>query len=254
MKTTSRRHRLARLACALALLVANCGGGSSTATDSSTSTLPTTASTTPPTTPPLIPLQAPPSDYEGFRAQTTACAGSTPPPPADLQFAGYADAEIAPGTTATLTTSCGDIVIELDPEASPETVKSFVFLAEQGYFDGTAFHRIKPGFVIQGGDPTATGRGNPGYVVPDEFPTDEFAYDFGVVAMANGGPGTTGSQFFIMVGDSGLPPSYSPVGRVISSDEPLLDIVRVPLAVSRGGERSVPLETVYIESVTITRP
>ena len=155
-------------------------------------------------------------------------------PPADLQFDGYNDRNVAEGTTATITTSCGDIVIELDPVSSPETVKSFVFLTEQGYFDGTAMHRIMPGFMIQAGDPTATGRGGPGYFVPDEFPEAGFAYSFGVVAMANAGPNSTGSQFFIMVAEAGLSPNFSPFGNVIAGEETLFDIIRVPLASSRA--------------------
>ncbi len=90
--------------------------------------------------------------------------------------------------------------------------------------------------------------------MPDEFPEAGFAYSSGVVAMANAGPNSTGSQFFIMVGEAGLPPNYSPFGQVVSGNETLLDIVRVPLGVSRNGERSVPLESVYIESVTVTPP
>jgi peptidyl-prolyl cis-trans isomerase B (cyclophilin B) len=248
IRTTTNRRRLAMLAIALGLLATACGGGD---TDSETSA-PTTSA--PSTTQPLIPLQGPPTDYEGFRAQAPACDAESPPATGGLQFATYEDDAVPVGTTATITTSCGEIVIELDPVAAPETTKSFVFLANQGYFDGTAFHRVLPGFVIQGGDPTATGRGEPGYVVPDEYPADDFEYSFGVVAMANAGPGTTGSQFFIMVGEAGLPPTFSPFGRVLSGDETLLDIVRVPLAVTTRGERSIPLETVYIESVTINTP
>lgn len=241
--TMIRRHRrIAVVAAVLSIAVVACGGSADDEPAITTTTLP------------LIPLQSPPSDYEGFRAQETACGAPAPAAAADLQFDGYDDIAVAPGTTAAIATSCGDMVIELDPIAAPETVKSFVFLAQNGYFDGTAFHRILPGFVIQGGDPTATGRGGPGYVVPDEFPAAGFAYDFGVVAMANAGPNSTGSQFFIMVGEAGLSPTFSPFGRVLSGDAALLDIVRVPLAASRTGERSVPLETVYIESVTIAAP
>lgn len=171
-----------------------------------------------------------------------------------MSFSAYEPSTVPAGTTATIVTSCGPIVIALDPDAAPETVASFVFLAEQGYFDGIAFHRIVPQFVIQGGDPTATGRGGPGYVVPDEFPPADFTYTVGTVAMANAGPGTTGSQFFIMVNDAGLPPQFSVFGRVVDGFETLAEIVAVPLGVSRVGERSIPLASVYIESVTIDRP
>ncbi|MCP3977166.1 MAG: peptidylprolyl isomerase [bacterium] len=152
---------------------------------------------------------------------------------------------------ATINTSCGSIVVELDPMVAPETVNSFVFLARDGYFDGTVSHRVLPGFVIQAGDPTGTGRGGPGYVVPDELPGEGFSYSAGVLAMANAGPNSTGSQFFIMIGDSGLPPLYSAFGQVVDGFSTLEAIAGVPLGTSARGETSVPLQTVYIESVTI---
>ena len=151
-------------------------------------------------------------------------------------------------------TSCGDIVAELDPALAPETVNSFVFLAREGYFDGTAAHRILPGFVVQAGDPTATGRGNPGYSLPDEFPPEGFVYERGILAMANAGSGTTGSQFFIMLGDSGLPPSFSAFGRVVEGMDVLDLIAATPLGDRTSGfsvEQSVPLETLYVERVVV---
>jgi peptidyl-prolyl cis-trans isomerase B (cyclophilin B) len=129
-----------------------------------------------------------------------------------------------------------------------------VFLAEQGYFDGTVSHRIAPGFVIQAGDPTATGRGGPGYVVPDELPPEGFAYETGILAMAHAGAGTTGSQFFIVTGSIDLPPSYSVFGAVLSGYEVIDEIESVPLAQRPNSfEVSVPLESVYIETITIDR-
>ena len=101
--------------------------------------------------------------------------------------------------TATLATSCGDIVIALDPAEAPVTVNNFVFLARQGFYDGLTFHRVVAGFVIQGGDPTGTGSGDAGYAFDDELPKD--GYPTGSVAMANSGPNTNGSQFFIVTGD-----------------------------------------------------
>ncbi len=98
--------------------------------------------------------------------------------------------------TAVLKTAKGDITIELNPQAAPITVNSFVFLACSGYYDGVTFHRVIPGFVAQGGDPTGTGRGGPGYTIPDEFGDIEFTP--GIVAMAKtGAPNSGGSQFFI---------------------------------------------------------
>jgi cyclophilin family peptidyl-prolyl cis-trans isomerase len=194
----------------------------------------------------------PPSDYAGFRAQPTACGAEAPPEAVATTYDVPQDMAIDPASTptATIATSCGDIVVELDPAAAPATVNSFVFLAEAGYFDGTVSHRVLPGFVIQMGDPTGTGSGSPGYVVPDELPAPGTVYTTGTVAMANAGPGTSGSQFFITLSDVGLPADYTIFGRVV--DSATLDaIASVPLGPGAQGEVSVPLETVYIESVTV---
>src|SRR5919197_3924861 len=103
--------------------------------------------------------------------------------------------------TATIDTSCGKITIELDPKAAPKTVNNFVFLANQKFFDGLTFHRVVKDFVIQGGDPQGTGSGGPGYEFADELPKD--GYKLGSLAMANSGPNTNGSQFFIVTGNQG---------------------------------------------------
>jgi len=157
--------------------------------------------------------------------------------------------------TATMATSCGDIVMELDPASSPETVNSFVFLAREGFFDGQVFHRIAEGFVIQGGDPEANGTGGPGYVIADEFPTaPDFIYEVGAVAMANRGARSTGSQFFFVIGENArhLTPSFNILGKVLSGQDALERMEQVPKGVLPGSvEESLPLETVYIESVTI---
>jgi cyclophilin family peptidyl-prolyl cis-trans isomerase len=104
--------------------------------------------------------------------------------------------------TAVMSTSMGDMVIALDPIKAPNTVNSFVFLALHHYFDGIIFHRIINGFVCQGGDPTGTGRGGPGYKFADELPKAG-QYEIGSVAMANAGPNTNGSQFFLISGPNG---------------------------------------------------
>ncbi len=148
--------------------------------------------------------------------------------------------------TATMTTSKGTIVIELDAVAAPRTVNSFVFLARQNFYDGVTFHRIIPGFVLQGGDPEGTGRGGPGYRFPDELPKAG-RYQVGSLAMANAGPDTNGSQFFIISGPDGaaLPPQYSLFGAVVKGG----DVVE---AIDSVGTRSGnPGERVVIESVTI---
>lgn len=225
-----------------------------TTSSSATTSASTTTSTTPSTTvdPGALPL-----NYEGYRAQSTACGAETPPPVTEMTFAAPEDQGIASDATVTvtITTSCGDIVAELDPSIAPETVNSFVFLAREGYFDGSAFHRIVSDFVIQGGDPTAIGSGGPGYVIGDEFPDPGFTYGRGVLAMANSGANSTGSQFFIVTGeDVGLPNQYSVFGTVVDSDDPLDRISSVTLTGRDGTpntEQSLPLETVYIERVTV---
>ena len=173
-----------------------------------------------------------------------------------MEFAAPDDQGLEPGSTvtATIVTSCGDIVLELDPALAPETVNSFVFLAREGYFDGTASHRIVPGFVLQAGDPTATGRGGPGYVIADEYPDDDnFQYERGMIAMANAGPGTTGSQFFIVIEDwPPRQPTFNYFGRVVAGLDVLDRIATdVPLLPNGFSELSTPAETVYIETVDV---
>ncbi len=149
--------------------------------------------------------------------------------------------------SATIETSKGRIVVALDPVAAPRTVNNFVFLARYHYFDGIVFHRIIPGFVIQGGDPEGTGRGGPGYRFADELPQPG-RYQIGSLAMANAGPNTNGSQFFIITGADGasLPPNYSLFGAVVTGGE-------VVQAIDAVGSRSgTPSERVVMESVTIS--
>ena len=150
--------------------------------------------------------------------------------------------------TATMETSMGTLVISLDPIAAPITVNNFVYLAAQHYYDGVIFHRIIQGFVCQGGDPDGNGRGGPGYRFVDELPKPG-KYQIGSLAMANAGPNTNGSQFFIISGPSGvqLPPLYSLFGQVVKG----LDIVEMMQNVPTGpGDR--PKDDVVIRSVTIT--
>ena len=150
--------------------------------------------------------------------------------------------------TAQMETSMGSLTIALDPSAAPKTVNNFVFLAREGYYDGVIFHRIIQGFVIQGGDPTGTGRGGPGYRFEDELPKAG-RYEIGSLAMANAGPNTNGSQFFIISGPSGvnLPPQYALFGKVVKG----LDVVDQMEKV-RTGPGDKPVEDVVIQSVTIT--
>jgi cyclophilin family peptidyl-prolyl cis-trans isomerase len=181
---------------------------------------------------------------------------STPFPPLDgsapkqQKFAEAPEMGIDPAKryTATMETSMGTLVIALDPIAAPRTVNNFVYLAAQHYYDGVIFHRIISGFMCQGGDPDGSGRGGPGYKFGDELPKPG-KYQIGSIAMANAGPNTNGSQFFIVSGPSGcgLPPLYSLFGQVVKG----LDIVEMMQNVPTGpGDR--PKTDVVIKSVAIT--
>lgn len=149
---------------------------------------------------------------------------------------------------ATISTSMGDMVAYLYPEKAPATVNNFVNLARHHYYDGLVFHRVIEGFMIQGGCPEGSGRGGPGYRFDDELPEPN-RYEVGSLAMANAGPNTNGSQFFVVSGPSGvgLPPSYSLFGKLISG----LDVLDAIQRVETGrGDR--PATDVVINSVTIS--
>ena len=147
-----------------------------------------------------------------------------------------------------LKTSCGDITIRLDQKGSPKTAASFAGLAKAGFFDDTVFHRIVPGFVVQGGDPTATGTGGPGYSTRDVPPAGT-TYKKGTVAMAKTRtepPGTAGSQFYIVTApDAGLPPEYALVGKVSEGYDVIEQIEKL------GTPEETPKQTVLIEKMTI---
>ena len=145
-------------------------------------------------------------------------------------------------------TTLGTLVIALDAIKAPKTVNNFVFLALNHYYDGVIFHRIINGFMCQGGDPTGTGTGGPGYKFADELPKPG-QYEIGSVAMANAGPNTNGSQFFIVSGRSGvgLPPQYSLFGKVVKG----LDVLETMQNVETD-RSDRPREDVVINSVTIS--
>jgi cyclophilin family peptidyl-prolyl cis-trans isomerase len=151
--------------------------------------------------------------------------------------------------TVVIETAKGSITIKIEADLGPLAAGNFVTLAECGYFDGIVFHRLMPGFVIQGGDPTGTGSGGPGY----EFPNDpvNVPYARGVVAMANAGRDTNGSQFFIVLADAGLDPDYSVFGRVTAGMETVDTIAAMP---NGGGQAGTALEPVAMDSVTVTNP
>ena len=159
---------------------------------------------------------------------------------------------IDPGAsyTAVLNTTAGPITIELLSSDAPNTVNNFVFLAREGFYDNVIFHRTIPGFMIQGGDPTGTGAGGPGYRFADE-PVNR-PYSRGVMAMANAGPNTNGSQFFLMHADYPLPPNYTIFGQAVAGLETIDTIATAPT--KPGGEGSSPENPVTIQSVDIVGP
>ncbi len=151
--------------------------------------------------------------------------------------------------TAVVKTSCGTFEIALDTKRAPKTANSFAFLAEEGFYNDLTFHRVVPGFVIQGGDPEGTGTGGPGYTVTEKPPAN-LAYTKGIVAMAKSEadpPGRSGSQFFVVTApDAGLPPEYALVGKVSKGFDAVSRIEKLG-----GGPEERPKQTVLIEEVTI---
>jgi cyclophilin family peptidyl-prolyl cis-trans isomerase len=186
-----------------------------------------------------------------------ACGGKIPPKVQHPTFSKPPTTKVDPDKTylATLQTSCGDVTIRLDPKKAPETTANFVFLAGRHFYDSTWFHRIVPGGaagigVIQGGDPEGTGRGGPGYAIKDELPSSPAAYGKDSVAMANSGPNSGGSQFFINFQDNskGLRPDYSVFGEVVEGRDVVDKIAKVPLGGQTG---DTPTQAVWIDKATV---
>ena len=175
------------------------------------------------------------------------CAQVREPAPRDVHLS-RPTATLHGPATATVETSCGDFTIALDTRRAPRTASSFAYLARRGVYDDTRVHRIVPGFVVQGGDPTGTGGGGPGYFV-DEPPPRNLSYTQGVVAMAKTAaepPGRSGSQFFVVtVPDAGLTPDYALVGRVSDGFDIVQRIEQL------GTASGVPKAPVVIRRVTI---
>ena len=159
--------------------------------------------------------------------------------------------------TVTLDTNCGTIEIQLAAKEAPKIAADFAYLVKKGYYNDLTFHRIVPGFVIQGGDPKGNGTGGPSWQVV-EAPPSGFHYTKGSVAMAKGGTapaGTASSQFFIVTGASGerLPPEYAVVGHVIGSEKAVEAIAGVPTeSLEGGGEASYPRAAMVIEKATLS--
>lgn len=221
--------RVTLLPVLLVLVLAACGGGDD-ASESSGSATATEQSTA-----------IDPGDCETVEAPAAKPDGGQTAPSGALAAGTY---------ELVFETSCGSFTVALDPKQAPKTAASLVSLAEAGFFDGTTFHRVVPGFVIQGGDPTGTGTGGPGYSTVD-VPPAEAAYTAGVVAMAKAGnepPGTSGSQFFVVTAeDAGLPPEYAVVGSVSEGMETVSAIEAL------GTGDGPPSQPVVIEKVTVDK-
>ena len=187
----------------------------------------------------------------GGGGSSSGCAEVAAPPPKTVSFKAPKQV-LKPGekATAVVKTSCGTFDIALDTRQAPKTANSFAFLAEEGFYDDLTFHRIAPGFVIQGGDPEGTGAGGPGYSVTEKPPAN-LTYTKGVVAMAKSSadpPGRSGSQFFVVTAPTAeLPPEYALVGKVGEGYE------TVALIEELGTPEEKPKRTVLIEEVTIER-
>lgn len=190
-----------------------------------------------------------------------ACGAEAPPPKQDLEF-DKAEQVLEDGVdySAVIETSCGTIEMDLLEEKAPVTVNNFVFLAKEGYYDGLTFHRIEPAFVIQGGDPAGDGSGGPGYQFEDELWAKPNDYIYGSVSMANAGPNTNGSQFFVIVHEpddqpAGLPAAYSMFGTVEDSSYETLEAIKAVETLGPNApdpsQASVPVTPIYIETVEI---
>jgi peptidyl-prolyl cis-trans isomerase B (cyclophilin B) len=186
--------------------------------------------------------------------QQAGCKDVEQPPPREDGGQERPQASLDAGKTyeVELSTNCGAFTIRLDQKSAPRAAASFAALARSGFFDDTIFHRIVPGFVIQGGDPTASGTGGPGYSTRDRVPANA-AYVPGVVAMAKAGnepAGTAGSQFFVVTGaDTGLTPDYALLGKVTKG----MDVVQAigELGDPASGGAGTPLQSVVIEEANV---
>lgn len=191
------------------------------------------------------------SDTDTSVSETTSTPEPTNPSPQPetkpvmdkLAFPGVLS-EKETNVKVSIKTTLGTIVVQVDPKAGPNAASNFVYLVKKGFYDGTIFHRVIPGFMIQGGDPTGTGSGGPGYRFANDNVTG--AYSKGTLAMANAGRDTNGSQFFIMVADYPLSPDYSIFGKVVSGQDVADAIAATP---RNGNDR--PNTEVKMLSVTV---
>ena len=254
--SADRRRRNQRIIAVVVVIALVLGGVGWIVAGALSSDEPIAAEPTPAASASPVPEATSPADEEPVDEEPVDepavldCAPAGTPRADDISFDGPTGD--ATGGSITFGTNCGDIVVTLDP-AAPQTVASEVFLAGQGFYDRTQCHRLTTDgiFVLQCGDPAGNGTGGPGYTVPDEnLPADgEANYPAGTVAMANAGPGTAGSQFFIVYQDTTLPGDYTIWGEVTAG----LDIVQEIASVGTvdGGPDGAPRQPVFIESATV---
>jgi len=227
--------------------VALSGGGNKTAAATATPTPTASPTATPtPTASPTPTLAAEPASHCTYTPSGTA-ARQVGIPPAKPAFKGAK-------YQAAVKTNRGTIVLDLLNHQATCTVNSFIYLAGQKYFNNTPCHRLTTTgiYVLQCGDPTGTGRGGPGYQFADENLTGA-KYTEGTVAMANGGPGTNGSQFFLVYRNSPLPPNYTPFGKIVSGLGIIQNVAKAGTDNSNGNGDGHPKEKVTIARVTITK-
>lgn len=195
-------------------------------------------------------------------AAAAPCPAPTdaPDPDTTLQYDAPPDLQLEDGVDyqARIETTCGTIVVDLAEDEAPRTVNNFVFLANEGFYRGVPFHRISADFVIQGGDPTGTGTGGPGYQFDDELDLAEQLvadndgmYPRGTLAMANSGPNTNGSQFFVVQADPGYPfdPNYAVFGTVLEGMDVVDDIATGPVTGPMNDQAVDPARIISVEIV-----
>jgi peptidyl-prolyl cis-trans isomerase B (cyclophilin B) len=240
-------------------------GSATTAPTSASSSAAAAESSRPGLEPGPVSLDTPRADA---LPETVSCQYTPSGAPSrDIEIPPTEDVATTGSPVVAFDTTAGTITARLSPAHAPCTVNSFVSLAEQDYFDGTRCHRLTTAgiFVLQCGDPTASGRGGPGYAFADEFPTDQFTpadpnlqeafvYPRGTVAMANAGPGTNGSQFFLVYEDSPLPPAYTVFGALDEASLAVIDAVAAGGATQNGRATSdgAPATPVEITTATVS--
>jgi len=249
---------LGAIAIGIAILSGDEPGPQASGTPSTSVSVPPSVTVTPaPSGKPGLPQKVGEVTPEVTPPATVACGGAQPPSFGEPK--GQYDAPPKPGKVladgagyhAVVKTSCGAYEMELYSEDAPQAVASFVFLAREGFFDGLTFHRVVPGFVIQGGDPLGTGTGGPGYRFGDEIDPKIVFDREGLLAMANSGPGTNGSQWFVTLGGADAAGHLNGLHTIFGEVTDGMDVVLAIGAVAPDAS-GAPSEAVYIESVTIT--